>query len=569
MKKIPYGICNYRKLQEEGYVYVDKTSYLERLENVGSTLVYLRPGRFGKTLFTSMMYYYYDIKSKSLFDTLFKNTYVYQHPTEKKNKYYILKLDFSGMDTGKEKNSELEEEFKKCLCLGFNDFMNKYSIEINFDSNSSVPAMIKDFLSSFYQNNLKNNIDNKMYIMIDEYDNFTNAILEGDGTRFRSLVGNNGFIKSFYAAIKEYVGLGVVDRVFMTGICPITLDSMTTGFNIATDISRDIRFTTMIGLTHEEVKSLLNEVEEEKQEEIYQLMISNYDGYLFNKEQEEKSFNATLVMYFLNYYYAFKKIPDSLIDINIAFNYGKVENLIKLYQNNYYQDILNDLFTTDTVTGILKEKFNLEYDFTRDDIISLLYYFGYLTIGKENIFDNSIQFKIPNQVMKETYNHYFVKILSDMKITFDSNYLRECYKELIVEGKINKITNYIKEILFKVDNRDFIQFDEKYIKLMYFTLLCGNKNFNTYTEYPTNHGYIDVMLFKNGNYSKYDIMIELKYIKKSDYRKNKKLLQIKKEEAKKQINNYVKDERIPKENLKKYIVIFIGEKVEVIEELEK
>ena len=566
MKKIPYGICNYRKLQEEGYVYIDKTSYLERLENVGSTLVYLRPGRFGKTLFTSMMYYYYDIKSKPLFDTLFKNTYVYQQPTEKKNSYYILKLDFSNIKTSNMNELEIEQEFNTKVAVGMKEFLTHYDLKgDNFDFTKASNNLLLDFFSYFHS--LK--LEEKLYIIVDEYDNFTNAILEGEGTRFKNLVGNEGIVKNFYSTIKEYVGLGIVDRVFMTGICPITLDSMTTGFNIAKDISRDIDFTTMIGLTHEEVKSLLNEVEEEKQEEIYQLMISNYDGYLFNKEQEEKSFNATLVMYFLNYYYAFKKIPDSLIDINIAFNYGKVENLIKLYQNNYYQDILNDLFTTDTVTGILKEKFNLEYDFTRDDIISLLYYFGYLTIGKENIFDNSIQFKIPNQVMKETYNHYFVKILSDMKITFDSNYLRECYKELIVEGKINKITNYIKEILFKVDNRDFIQFDEKYIKLMYFTLLCGNKNFNTYTEYPTNHGYIDVMLFKNGNYSKYDIMIELKYIKKSDYRKNKKLLQIKKEEAKKQINNYVKDERIPKENLKKYIVIFIGEKVEVIEELEK
>ena len=566
MKKIPYGICNYRKLQEEGYVYIDKTSYLERLENVGSTLVYLRPGRFGKTLFTSMMYYYYDIKSKSLFDTLFKNTDVYQHPTEKKNKYYILKLDFSNIKTSNMNELEIEQEFNTKVAVGVKEFLTHYDLKgDNFDFTKASNNLLLDFFSYF--NSLK--LEEKLYIIIDEYDNFTNAILEGEGTRFKNLVGNEGIVKNFYSTIKEYVGLGIVDRVFMTGICPITLDSMTTGFNIATDISRDIRFTTMIGLTHDEVKSLLNEVEEEKQEEIYQLMINNYDGYLFNKEQEEKSFNATLVMYFLNYYYAFKKIPDSLIDINIAFNYGKVENLIKLYQNNYYQDILNDLFTTDTVSGILKEKFNLEYDFTKDDVISLLYYFGYLTIGKENIFDNSIQFKIPNQVMKETYNHYFVKILSDMKITFDSNYLRECYKELIVEGKINKITNYIKEILSKVDNRDFIQFDEKYIKLMYFTLLCGNKNFNTYTEYPTNHGYIDVMLFKNGNYSKYDIMIELKYIKKSDYRKNKKLLQIKKEEAKNQINNYVKDERIPKENLKKYIVIFIGEKVELIEEVEK
>ena len=564
MKKIPYGICNYRKLQEEGYVYIDKTSYLERLENVGSALVYLRPGRFGKTLFTSMMYYYYDIKSKSLFDTLFKNTDVYQHPTEKKNSYYILKLDFSNIKTSNMNELEIEQEFNTKVAVGMKEFLIHYDLKgDNFDFTKASNNLLLDFFSYF--NSLK--LEEKLYIIIDEYDNFTNAILEGEGTRFKNLVGNEGIVKNFYSTIKEYVGLGIVDRVFMTGICPITLDSMTTGFNIATDISRDIRFTTMIGLTHEEVKSLLNEVEEEKQEEIYQLMISNYDGYLFNKEQEEKSFNATLVMYFLDYYYRLNKIPDSLIDINIAFHYGKVENLIKLYQNNYYQDILNDLFTTDTVSGILKEKFNLEYDFTKDDIISLLYYFGYLTIGKENIFDNSIQFKIPNQVMKETYNHYFVKILSDMKITFDSNYLRECYKELIVEGKINKITNYIKEILSKVDNRDFIQFDEKYIKLMYFTLLCGNKNFNTYTEYPTNHGYIDVMLFKNGNYSKYDIMIELKYIKKSDYRKNKKLLLIKKEEAKNQINHYVKDERIPKENLKKYIVIFIGEKIEIIEEI--
>ena len=564
MKKIPYGICNYRKLQEEGYVYIDKTSYLERLENVGSTLVYLRPGRFGKTLFTSMMYYYYDIKSKSLFDVLFKNTDVYQHPTEKKNSYYILKLDFSNIKTSNMNELEIEQEFNTKVAVGMKEFLIHYDLKgDNFDFTKASNNLLLDFFSYF--NSLK--LEEKLYIIIDEYDNFTNAILEGEGTRFKNLVGNEGIVKNFYSTIKEYVGLGIVDRVFMTGICPITLDSMTTGFNIAKDISRDIDFTTMIGLTHEEVKSLLNEVEEEKQEEIYQLMISNYDGYLFNKEQEEKSFNATLVMYFLDYYYRLNKIPDSLIDINIAFNYGKVENLIKLYQNNYYQDILNDLFTTDTVTGILKEKFNLKYDFTKDDIISLLYYFGYLTIGKENIFDNSIQFKIPNQVMKETYNHYFVKILNDMKITFDSNYLRECYKELIVEGKINKITNYIKEILSKVDNRDFIQFDEKYIKLMYFTLLCGNKNFNTYTEYPTNHGYIDVMLFKNGNYSKYDIMIELKYIKKSDYRKNKKLLLIKKEEAKNQINHYVKDERMPKEDLKKYIVIFIGEKIELIEEI--
>ena len=561
MKKIPYGICNYRKLQEEGYVYVDKTMYLEKLEDVGSTLVYLRPGRFGKTLFTSMMYYYYDINSKDLFEILFKDTYVYKNPTRLKNNYYILKLDFSGMSMNEEMSSEdIENEFKNKVISGINNFNKSYSTSIKVNINNTPNGILIEFLSEF--NNL--NFDNKLYILIDEYDNFTNSILEGNGDRFKNIVGNNGFIKAFYASIKEYVGLGVVDRVFITGICPITLDSMTTGFNIATDISRDIRFTTMIGLTHDEVKELTKEIDKEKRDNIYKLMLDNYDGYLFNKDQEFRSFNATLVMYFLKNYYDFNKIPDSLIDVNIAFNYGKVENLIKLYGNNYYKDILNELFKTDKISGSLKEKFNLEYDFTKDDIISLLYYFGYLTIDK--ITYGGIIFKIPNYIMKETYGNYFLKILRDMDIEISVAEKDIYLKELLLEGKINYLTKYIEKILAKVDNRNFIKFDEKYIELMYFTLLMENPNIRVYTEYPTNAGYIDIIIFKNSDLSKYNIMIELKYLKKSEYRKNKKLLLMKKEEAIAQLNNYSSDDRIPKD-IYKYIVIFIGNKVQLIEKI--
>ena len=561
MKKIPYGICNYRKLQEEGYVYVDKTMYLEKLEDVGSNLVYLRPGRFGKTLFTSMMYYYYDINSKDLFERLFKDTYVYKNPTRLKNNYYILKLDFSGMSMNEEMSSEdIENEFKNKVISGINNFNKSYSTSIKVNINNTPNGILIEFLSEF--NNL--NFDNKLYILIDEYDNFTNAILEGNGDRFKNIVGNNGFIKAFYASIKEYVGLGVVDRVFITGICPITLDSMTTGFNIATDISRDIDFTTMIGLTHDEVKELTKEIDKEKQADIYKLMLDNYDGYLFNKDQESRSFNATLVMYFLNNYYRLNKIPDSLIDVNIAFNYGKVENLIKLYGNNYYKDILNELFKTDKISGSLKEKFNLEYDFTKDDIISLLYYFGYLTIDK--ITYGGIIFKIPNYIMKETYGNYFLKILRDMDIEISVAEKDIYLKELLLEGKINYLTKYIEKILAKVDNRNFIKFDEKYIELMYFTLLMENPNIRVYTEYPTNAGYIDIIIFKNSDLSKYNIMIELKYLKKSEYRKNKKLLLMKKEEAIAQLNNYSSDDRIPKD-IYKYVVIFIGNKVQLIEKI--
>ncbi len=301
MKKIPYGIINYKTLIEENYYYVDKTMYLEKLENISDTLFYLRPGRFGKSLFTSMMYYYYDINSKSLFNELFKDLYVSKNPTKEKNSYYILNFDFSGINENKE-NKEIIESFKACVILGINDFIDRYNI--NYEYSKDIPAddMIKMFLS--YIKGL--NLEHKIYIIIDEYDNFTNAILEGNADKFIKIV--TGTVKSFYANIKIYVKEGVVGRFFATGICPITLDSMTTGFNIATDISTDIRFNSMIGLTHQEVKDLLKEVVEEKdREEIYNLMVSNYDGYLFNEEATERVFNATLVMYLLNYYEAFKK----------------------------------------------------------------------------------------------------------------------------------------------------------------------------------------------------------------------------------------------------------------------
>lgn len=149
----------------------------------------------------------------------------------------------------------------------------------------------------------------------------------------------------------------------------------------------------------------------------------------------------------------------------------------------------------------------------------------------------------------------------------DDSILRECYKEVLLEGKINRITNYIEEILTKADNREFIKFDEKYVQLMYFTLLCNNNNVRVYTEYSTSNGYIDVMIFKNSDISKYDIMIELKYLKKSEYRRNKKLLDEKRNEAIKQLNSYSLDDRISKDNLRKYVVIFVGNKLKVLESI--
>ena len=563
MLKIPYGISDYKTLKKENYYYVDKTMYLEKLEDIGRVLFYLRPGRFGKTLFTSMLYYYYDVNSKDEFKSLFKDTYVMNNPTKNKNNYYILKLDFSNITSSDKSKEELEKEFLRKISDGIKKFNDDYQVNANIEYNNITPnGFLLEFLSYFRSLNL----GHKLYILIDEYDNFTNAILEGEGDRFKGIVGNEGFVKSFYAVIKEYCGLGIVDRVFITGICPITLDSMTTGFNIATDISTDIRFNSMIGLTHDEVKSLIQDIKLEKQDEIFDLMVKNYDGYLFNHKSSSRVFNATLVMYFLKNYYDFNEIPEQLLDSNIAFNYGKVENLLKLQNNKYYHEILDTILKTETITGQLKVKFNLNDDFTRDDIISLLYYFGYLTIKAKN-FGGTLDFCIPNQMMKELYSNYFIKILSSIPVVFDDNRRVEAIKEIVLEGKLDKISKYVETILKKSDNRIFMKIDEKFIQALYFGLLINSSEFRVYNEYPCSNGYIDLMLLKSSEICKYDIMIELKFLKVREYRKNRKLLDIKKEEAIQQLKSYAEDDRIDKSTLRKCVVIFVGSNLKILEEV--
>lgn len=562
MLKIPYGIIDYKDLKDNNYYYVDKTMYLEKLENIGKVLVYLRPGRFGKTLLTSMMSYYYDINSKNDFENLFKDTYVYNNPTKNKNNYYILKFDFSGIFSGEKESFDLEKEFKNTIKQSIEIFNKKYLTKIDVDFNNSPNGMLGEFITKF--NSL--NLEHKLYIIIDEYDNFTNAILEGNGDRFKSIVGNEGFIKAFYAIIKKYYGLGIVERVFITGICPITLDSMTTGFNISKDISTDIEFNAMIGLTHNEVSALIKDIDEIKKEEIFDLMVKNYDGYLFNSKSNDHIFNATLVMYFMDEYNRFQEIPSLLLDSNIAFNYGKIGNLLKLQNNKYYQEILDTILKTNEISGELKVKFNLEEDFSRDDIISLLYYFGYLTI-KKSAFGRNLIFSIPNYAMTELYTNYFLKLLRDINVPISGNITNMFLEEIVLEGKIEKISKYIEKILKLADNRTFMKLDEKYVQLLYFGLLIGNKEFYIYNEFPCSNGYIDLMLFKNNELCKYDIMIELKYLKVRDYRRNRKLLEIKRQDAIDQLNSYSQDSRINKNTLKKYVVIFVGTNLKILEEV--
>ena len=553
MKRIPYRISDYENLIRKNCYYVDKTMYLEKLEDLDDTLVFLRPRRFGKTLFTSMMSYYYDINSKDKFDELFKDTYVYDNPTCNKNNYYVLKFDFSGISYSGDAE-KIERQFSEKIYNGICDFCGKYKFNFEIDENKESSMMLLSLLRQFKSLFL----DNKIYLIIDEYDDFTNGILK-NSELFKNILSEEGFVRPFYSIIKEYSGT-VIDKAFITGVCSISLDSMSSGFNISTNISNKKTLNSMLGLTHDEVKGLIKDLPNKNK--IYDLLVSNYDGYLFNGEAKDRVFNSTLVMKFLNSYYRFDKIPEDLFDSNIVSSYDKLKSIVMLNNNNCYLSIIDSLFYNRNITGTLKNSFNVNTITTSDDIVSLLYYFGYITIDKK-INSLSYLFKIPNKMMDLIYNDYYMSLVINKPL--DSNELENAINDIKNNGNISLLCNVVSDIVKNADNRIYNNFNERSIQLMFYSLLAKYNEFDTRFEYPVKDKFIDLMIFKNKDKSNYDIMIEFKYIKKREYKRS--LLERLKNTGIEQLKEYVGLLDVSKLNLKKYLVIYVGSEIKVMEEV--
>lgn len=276
MKKLPNGISNYEELIEDGYYYVDKTMYIEKLESLtDKRIMFLRPRKFGKTLFTSVLENYYDIQKKDKFKKLFKETYIGKRSSKLRNSYYILKFNFSGINT--ENKETTIRSFKNKTIESIKIFISKYNIDFYIDEMQEAEEILNSLFTAF--NIQKQN--EKIYVIIDEYDHFANELLGFNIEQFKNLVAKNEKVRKWYEILKQGTE-SIVDRVFITGVSPITLDSLTSGFNISKDITKDERFNEMIGFTREELVQLMNEqnILKEEQEIILPIMKENYDGYL-------------------------------------------------------------------------------------------------------------------------------------------------------------------------------------------------------------------------------------------------------------------------------------------------
>jgi len=336
IKKIPYGLADYDRLIKKNCYYVDKTMYLTEIENAGDFLFFIRPRRFGKSLFVSVIEAYYDVYYKDRFEELFKNTWIYRDPTEERGAYLVLKFNFSMVDPAVDR---VEDSFLNHVRGRALSFLRKYSnylikdldyFKKNIEESRSAPdilSIIRDLCKDSHQ---------KSYAVIDEYDNFANTILSTVGEKaYHDLTHGEGFFRSFFNVLKG--GTDGIEapftRLFLTGVSPVTLDDVTSGFNIGKNISLHPNFDRMLGFTRDDVIEMIEYYRSyamihHPTEFLLEIMTEWYGNYLFSEEGHVKMFNSDMVLYFVDNYLTRQKLPNNLIDRNVRIDYGKLRHLI-------------------------------------------------------------------------------------------------------------------------------------------------------------------------------------------------------------------------------------------------
>lgn len=554
--KIPYGVSNFAKLRSQNYLYVDKTKYIEILEGYGESYIFfLRPRRFGKSLFVSLLSHYYDIATRDQFAELFKGLYIGEKPTSLANTYYILHFNFSSITTSQQ--DKLVEGFTQRLLEGLDVFCHKYNLAFEYKK-AGMPAEI---LSSFLSK-VGFHINGKIYVLIDEYDHFADELLSFQVEVFEETISRTGFVRKWFEALK--IGTeSIVDRIFVTGVSPITLNSLTSGFNIAKNKTRDPNLNEMMGFTEEEVCELSQAVLGElgKSEEVLQQLKDYYNGYLFSEDAFIRVFNSDMVLYYLTEYLLTHRPPKDLIDTNISSDYSKLQKLFTLKNQERNFRILENILANEPQLIAITREFSLAKEFTEEDFLSLLYYLGFLTIDQSVL--NLVYLKVPNYAVKELYFNFFTQVLKEQSAyELETTEVRKSVLDIASQGKLDGFISFVEAVLHGLSNRDFIKFDEKYIKFVILTYLGLSKIYNLKSEYEVNDGYIDIAFFKrNPKEDIYEGVLELKYIKQKDYEKQgERLVEQTLKAAKEQLRVYCEAPELKgKKKLLKGVLVFVGD----------
>jgi hypothetical protein len=585
LKKIPYGIANYNQFREENLYFVDKTRFIRNIEDKGSYLFFIRPRRFGKSLLLSILHIYYDIAWKEQFDFLFKGTDIYENPTTEKNTYLVLKFDFSAVDP---EISRVEKSFLYYVKDAADFFLSRYRayLDIDIDLNKAKEELnSRQSPSSLMNTFLKycKGKGRKIFVIIDEYDNFANTILStaGEG-EYQRLTHGEGFFRSFFNVLKSGTSGpdAPISRLFMTGVSPITLDDVTSGFNIGSNISMDSDLNEILGFTHNEVESMVEYYRQtgkirHSTPELLEMMCRWYNHYRFSLHSGSKVFNTVHVLYFLKEYMIDSRFPGTLIDHNAMIDYTKLRHLIisdkkGSPQSNGNFSKLRQIMENDSIHSSIVKTFPVVKLVKPENFISLLYHFGLLTIAGVDE-ENKAVLKIPNESIKRLYYDYFKETYEETGIlTLDLSQYEASMKEMAFKGKWKPLIDYlVKQLETSMGIRDLIT-GEKAIQAFLNVYLGLSDLYLVHSEKELEKGYADLVLvpfLAQYPQLKYSYLMEIKYIKAQGKNKESTPGNIEsiKKKAVSQLDRYCLDEKfqkaIGKTTLVKVILVFSGHRL--------
>ena len=561
MLKLPYGESNFTTVIADDYFYQDRTAYIRELEAAPKFVYYLRPRRFGKSLFVSMLEHYYGLEHQPQFNTLFGALDIGKNPTPLANQYMILKFEFSGIQTNTPENTEAG--FLKNVRDSVGIFLTQYSHIFPSDiydaimQNIQPSDIIKDLFFHYKKIRITQKIP-KIYLLIDEYDHFANELISFNFKFFAKSVTENGFVRKFYEILKIATWDSIIDRLFITGVSPVTLDSMTSGFNIGTNLSLHPLFHSMMGFEEKEVQGILKGIGVKKTDltPILNDLRAWYDGYLFNINAKSHVYNPDMVLYFAVYYQSVKKYPDNLLDPNIASDYSKIRNIFKIQQKEEnHLNTLRILSDRGEITAELTTEFSLVKNFTQNDLVSLLFYMGFLTIQAEEL--GSHIFTFPNYVIKKLYSDYFISLVEEQTgLPIDNSQLNTALRELANWGNPEPLYKEVKDIVTVLSTRDANGFNEMSLKAIFVSLLHQQRFCYVHSEFESERQYVDVFLETIRGYNvKFEVAFELKYVKKGESINLEKEL----DKAEVQLMRYMVTHKFnQRPNLKAFVVLVHG-----------
>ena len=519
-KRVPYGIQDFVQVIEQNCYYEDKTAYIPKLEDCPNNLFCIRPRRFGKSVFLSMLHAYYDCRTKDKFQEWFGDLWIGKHPTPLQGRYQVMHLDFSQVGGSIE---NLEEKFNFYLGVQLNgfirDYLDFYSEKVQKQVEDAKDAGVK---LAIIQSEARSK-GYPLYLIIDEYDNFTNTVLNEQGEDvYWAITHAEGFYRDILKKFK-----GSFERIFMMGISPVTLDDVTSGYNIGWHISTKEEFNQMLGFSTEDVREMFTYYKnvgripaDSDVEAIIQEMKPWYDNYCFSKQAldtQSKVFNCDMVLYFLRNYMSSGESPEEMVDPNTKTDYNKMKKLLQLDKlDGNRKGVIRTIIENGEIIGKIAETFPARMLTKPRMFVSLLFYYGMLTIKGTK--GDRLILGIPNNNVRKQYYEYLMELYEE-KASVDTEQLEAYYYDMAYDGKWHDGLQFLADAYTKISSvRDGIE-AERNLQGFFMAYLSLNGYYYTAPELELNHGYCDFFLLPDLTHypTKHCYIIELKVLPKSEF----------------------------------------------------